>query len=435
VPGVAPLDAASVRVTVISEFTGPVTGSYPNGSLVIDSYGNLYGTAASGGVSGCLGFGCGTAFKLTRSSSGYTMSTIHEFGSYQDGDPEGGLIVDARGKLYGTTYFGPPNSYGPTGTVFALTPTASGYQETILYTFQNNTDGDRPVGSLVTDSTGALYGVTAYGGLGDKCDCGTVYKLTPAHSGYAESVLYRFKGGRLDGQTPLSLVLDARRDLYGVTELGGSSGCSYNGCGIAYELVRSGSAYTEKILHAFTGNADGAFPSGALTLDTFGNIYGATLDGGRGCRAIGCGTVFVLKRSPSTYTERILYAFPGGSHRVDGIAPNGNLLIGASGTIFGTTRYDGARACLHSSQASCGTIFALTPRGAGYSESTLHVFRQTAFGTVPMPGLAQGPDGEFYGTTAGGGDLRCSDSLPGCGTVYAATLSSGPSLISGRRSP
>jgi hypothetical protein len=424
--GLARLELSSGRVRIVAEFMGQFTGSYPNGPLVMDATGNMYGTAATGGASGCLGFGCGTAFKLTRSSAGYTATTIHEFGSDQDGDPEGGLIVDAGGNLYGTTYFGPTNNYGPTGTVFELAPTASGYAETILYTFRNGKDGDRPVGSLARDKSGALYGVTAYGGLNgfSGCGgCGIVYRLVPTGSAYTESVLYRFKGGTNDGSTPASsLVLDARGDLFGVTELGGSTGCSDNGCGIAYELVRAGSVYTEKILHAFTGKTDGAFPSGALTVDASGNLYGATLDGGRGCRSLGCGTIFELQPSHPNYAERVIYAFKGGSRHVDGIAPNGNLFTGTNGSIVGTTRYDSSHECRHSSRGACGTIFMLARDGTEYTERILYRFSQIAFGTVPMPGFVRGADGAFYGTTAGGGDPQCTDGLPGCGTVYAAAL-------------
>lgn len=391
----------------------------------MDARGNLYGTAATGGSFVCNGVGCGTVFELTRSNgSAYVLRTLHKFGANQDGDPEGGLIVGSDGSLYGTTYFGPPNEHGVTGTAFKLTPTGSGYQESILYTFEGGADGNAPFGSLVADPSGALYGVTIYGGSVE-CDCGTVYKLTPSPSGYTHTVIYRFRGNAAgDGHTPSSpLIIDDRGDLYGVTTVGGSrTACSYNGCGIAFELVPSRAGYSEKILHAFEGHGDGAYPSGALTLAS-GKLYGATLIGGAACSdSNGCGTIFSLSPTASGRTERVLYAFRGTANgQNDGISPNGGLVVGSTGQIFGTTELDGMHECLHR-LLSCGTIFALTPGGSGYSESTLYVFKNSVNGDVPEPGWALGSDGTFYGTTAGGGDLQCYDSLPGCGTVYTVAF-------------
>jgi uncharacterized repeat protein (TIGR03803 family) len=268
--------------TILHIFTGPPDGLGPGGGLVMDAQGNLYGTTELGGTGYCPGYyypGCGTIYKVTPSG---TETILHNFTGYpSDGTgPQGSLIFDAQGNLYGTTVYG--GLYG-WGTVFKLTPTG---KETVLYNFGPPPDAETPEAGLVMDANGNLFGTTSWGGTEDY---GTVFKLDPTG---AETVLYSFKDGA-DGGTPYagSLLLDATGNLYGTTCYGGTSRR-----GTIFELTPSGS---ETALYSFTGGADGGCPIGGLVSDSVGNFYGTASEGGiyQGdfvCTNFGCGTVFKL---------------------------------------------------------------------------------------------------------------------------------------------
>jgi uncharacterized repeat protein (TIGR03803 family) len=185
-------------------FKGAPDGAGPAATLLVDKSGAIFGTTAGGGTAkGCLG-GCGTVFKLVPSGASYKETTIYSFGGAlnHDGDfPAGGLIEDASGALYGTAEYqgGGSGCQGlGCGIVFKLTHTRTGYAETVLYVFRGGTDGANPTGSVLMDAAGALYGTTLAGGyaaaLCAPVTCGTVFKLTPSGSGYTESVIHRFKG-------------------------------------------------------------------------------------------------------------------------------------------------------------------------------------------------------------------------------------------------
>src|SRR5205085_5585010 len=185
--------------------------------------------------------------------------------------PASGLIADDAGNLYGTTYFGGQvtnycaNQGAACGVVFKLAPSGT---ETVLQTFAGP-DGANPIAGLIADSAGNFYGTTIVGGTaGD----GTVFKLAPDGT---ETVLHSFQGGN-DGSGPRSaLIMDKRGKLFGTTSLGGSPAeCNGNseGCGTVFELKSDG---TERVLHAFTGGADGGLPIAGL-LEKNGNLYGTT---------------------------------------------------------------------------------------------------------------------------------------------------------------
>jgi len=306
--------------TVLYGFTGKADGAYPGG-LFIDSAGNIYGTTQAGGNSGC-DHGCGTVFRLSPTGQ---KTTLHRFTrSATDGwGPTSGLVQDAQGNFYGTTEYG--GTIGA-GTVFKL-DTAG--KETVLYSFtggSGGSDGSGPNG-VILDSAGNLYGTTAYGG---EKNFGTVFKLDTAGK---ETVLYAFNGGT-DGENPLSNpVRDATGNLYGTTNIGGA-GAS----GTIFRVDPSGS---ESILYSFQKPGDGAYP-GDLILDA-GNLYGNTEMGGRS----GDGAVFEF--SLATSKEAIIYSFDGR----DGQYPSGGLILGASGSIYGTTEKGGAY--------GWGAVFTIIP--------------------------------------------------------------------------
>jgi uncharacterized repeat protein (TIGR03803 family) len=319
------------KKTDLHDFNGK-DGSVPNGDLVRDAAGNLYGTTMYGGTGSCFdpaADGCGVVFKIDKRGK---ETVVHDFTGNADGAfPGSGLILDAAGNLYGTTCGGSCGqvSHDPFGEVFKID--AAGHL-TVLHRFTPGQDGAGPMATLFRDAAGNLYGTTSWGG-GDGGGGGTVFKID-THS--KETVLYRFTGGT-DGGSPFGrLIQDAAGNLYGTTSYGGDLSCnvlSPPGCGIAFKLSVTGQ---ETVLHRFTGGADGAFPVAGLVPDEKGNLYGTTSQGGDSkCNEQGlpgCGVVFKLNK---TGHETVLHSFTEGA---DGGSPGyGSLLRDASGNLYGTT--------------------------------------------------------------------------------------------------
>jgi len=275
-------------------------GYEPWASLIFDAVGNLYGTSGAGGT-----YNDGTVFRLRPTpGGGWTEQVLHSFNwNGTDGyEPFASLILDAAGNLYGMTFYG--GHYG-VGTVFELTPSpnAAGWTEQVLHSFNSNgEDGFYPwLDGLIFDATGNLYGTTYAGGAYYSCSslgCGTVFELTPTGGGgWTEQVLHSFGNGT-DGASPhaAGLIFDAAGNLYGTTYGGGSySSCGSLGCGTVFELTPSGGGgWTEQVLHNFDWNGmDGIVPSAGLISDAAGNLYGTTVNGGTSDG----GTVFELTRN------------------------------------------------------------------------------------------------------------------------------------------
>jgi uncharacterized repeat protein (TIGR03803 family) len=257
----------SGRETVLHRFTGKADGGQPLAGLTMDSTGNLYGTTAGGGKSGCNYFavGCGVVFKID-STGKYTV--LYRFtGGADGGVPEPRLILDSAGNIYGsTTGINTPNQ----GTIFKLDRNG---HETTLLTFKG-TNGDQPYGSLALDGKGNLYGTTYLGGNLNDCNngsgCGIVFQLLPDGQ---EPILNVFNGGSGGWGLVAGLVRDKKGNLYGTAALGGQgTDC----CGVAFEITPSG---VESVLHTFTGGADGGSPDTDLIQDSNGNLYGGALGG------------------------------------------------------------------------------------------------------------------------------------------------------------
>jgi len=261
---------------ILYQFMDGSDGASPgNGDLYFDSAGNIYGTTFSGGdLQACGGFGCGTVFKLTPSGGGWTKTTILAFNGNDGATPYSGLTPDAAGNLYGTTVEGGAHQ---NGTVYQLTPSGGSWTQTILYDFPNSNDGHWPVGGLVSDAAGNLYGATEVGG---SAGGGTVYELTNSDGHWTFTVIYSFSGHA----GPYSkLAMDAAGNLFGTTYGDGSAGV-----GTVFKLMRSGSGWTYALLHDFTGGSDGASPLGGVLLDAGGHVYGTAEMGG----AHGWGVVY-----------------------------------------------------------------------------------------------------------------------------------------------
>jgi uncharacterized repeat protein (TIGR03803 family) len=266
----------------------------PAAGLIMDPHGILYGTTQGGG-----GSGNGTVFSLTPPAprkKRWTEQVLYRFaGPPNDGAmPVSGLLIDG-GELFGTTSVGGASS---NGTVFRLRPATggTGWTEEVLYAFKGGSDGAFPTAGLIIDAAGALYGTTSQGGS-NACQgagCGTVFKLSPGASGYTETVLHRFTGGS-DGIGPAAgLFADAKGNLFGTTIAGGT-GCFAAGCGTVFKLsppAAGGNLWTENVVYRFRGGRDGERPAAGLVADKNGVLYGTTERGGTGCDDAGCGIVF-----------------------------------------------------------------------------------------------------------------------------------------------
>ncbi len=282
-------------------------GQLPHDGLIMDQSGNLYGTATYGGDA----TGQGVVFRLATDG---TEKILYAFkGSPDDGQyPYGGLLMDRTGNLYGTTVGGGPDN---DGTVFKLAPDGT---ETVLHSFTNSPDdGNAPVGSLIADKSGNLYGTTPIGGADD---LGTVFRLTP--NGFA--LLHSFTDSSGDGAHPNpGLIMDWAGNLYGSTWSGG-----VNARGIVFRLSPDGS---ETILHSFPGVAgDGQNPVGGLVMDKAGNLYGSTYFGG----AKSDGAVFRL--APDG-TVTVLRSFCQRQNCRDGGWPEAGPMVDKAGNVYGTT--------------------------------------------------------------------------------------------------
>jgi uncharacterized repeat protein (TIGR03803 family) len=355
----------------------------------------------------------------------------------------------------------------PGGTTQANGSGSSSFQVLLRFGRRADGGGAAPNGPLL-NVNGTLYGTTFWSHTCHHRGCGngTVFTITTTG---LKKVLYNFKGGVSDGSTPTGPLIDVNGTLYGTTTRGGGSGCGGQGCGTVYSLSTSGS---EKVLHSFEGDTDGAIPSGGL-LDVNGTLYGTTLEGGSSVSCgnaashPGCGTVYSVSTSGS---ETVLHAFEG---IPDGSQPNGPL-IDVNGTLYGTTASGGEECGTRTAYfpLGCGIVFSITTSG---SENVLYRFTGKFAEVIPAGGLLdvhgmlygvtdshiaslgsvykvslsgvhkvvyyfRGPpdaslpngnlisvNGVLYGTTSGGGN-GCSAYL-GCGTVFSVTTGGSETVL------
>jgi uncharacterized repeat protein (TIGR03803 family) len=306
--------------TVLYEFSGSLENAAPSGPLVLGPGGTIYITTGGGGAPA---LGQVNALVPPAAPGGaWTESVLYSFGGPPAGEQPFNGLVSEGGSLFGTTIYGGDEfcGAGGCGTVFELTPPTTlgaAWTEANIHTFDGPpTDGAQPEAPLAVGPGGVLYGTTYYGGPnacpnpfdGPSFGCGTVFQLTPPASpggtwGY--SVIYNFTGADGDGAIPLAgVVVGKSGAVYGTTSAGGSaastSACPaayyvFGGCGIVFELTppaSSGGAWTETILHSFSGaDGDGAIPEAGLVLSPTGILYGTTSAGG----TAGRGTVFAVE--------------------------------------------------------------------------------------------------------------------------------------------
>jgi uncharacterized repeat protein (TIGR03803 family) len=362
---------------VIHNFAGS-DGQGPLAGLVMDSKENLYGTTSEGGL-----YGAGVVFKSSRTG---TETVLHSFGSGTDGaTPEGSLILGSTGNLYGTTFAGGTTN---AGTVFKVSPKGT---ETVLYSFTGGADGANPIAGLAMDKSGNLYGTTSAGGaynsgtvfevsssghytvlysfgatndgtvpvagvtLDPKGNLygtasqdgaygyGTVFQLKRSESGWQENILHNFDM-QSDGGTPYAgLVFDKSGNLYGAATQGGDGS---GGGGTIFELSPSGDKWTFSVLDGLAGwGISGTFRDVLYDAST-GVIYATTHCDGTD----DAGTVYELVPSDGTWSYTQLYMFTGGT---DGMYSFSNLVIDKNGYLYGTTNLGGAN--------GLGVIFQVKP--------------------------------------------------------------------------
>jgi len=246
------------KETVVHTFGVGKDGAQPLNGVVFDAAGNFYGTTSLGGADGS-----GTVFEVKRSGKKWIESVIH---SFKGANPVAGVTLDAHGNLYGTTSFGGPAG---DGVVFKLSHSGSDWKETVLYDFLGGSDGQYPVGGLVFDKAGNLYGSTFQGGANGG---GTVYKLARSAKGWKLTTLYSFSGGA----GPYNkLTFDAKGNIYGTT-----NGDGAHGDGSVFKLSRSNGVWKFTDLYDFTSGSDGGLPYGSVAVDAHGNIFGTATVGG-----------------------------------------------------------------------------------------------------------------------------------------------------------
>ena len=317
-----------------------------------------------------------------------TEKVLYSFQGGNDGtNPSTGLVADSSGNLFGTTTDG--GSAG-NGVVYELSPSqGGGWTQSVTYTF-HGADGAAPAAGLIFDGAGNLYGTTSTGG---KDHAGTVFQLTPSGGVWTETVLHSFTDK--DGSHPTaSLVFDQTGNLYGTTLFGGST----HG-GTVFQLKLSGGAWTETVLHTFTGRNDGIDPAAGLIVDQKGALYGTTMGGN------------VFKMTPPTpghtkWTFKSLYNLGVGQD--GGPLSPGTLLAGKNGVLYGTQKFGNG-------PANAGAVFQLAPGKHGaWTATTIYRFAGGSDGLYPYAGVIADGAGNLYGTTAGDGQIYF-------GTVYKLT--------------
>jgi uncharacterized repeat protein (TIGR03803 family) len=348
----------------LHHFAGQPSDGAQSVAALSENAGVLYGMTASGGSANG-----GAVFKLNRDGSGYVV--LHHFGSIaNDGvNLHAGILVGSEGILYGATRMG--GQWG-SGTLFKMNSDGSNYS--VLYNFSGSNDGAQPRGTLIEISN-RLYGTASNSGDGSG---GVVFAVNKDGSDFA--VLHAFAGSPADGSNAWdSLLRGSDGALYGTTTAGGSAGK-----GIIFKVNTDGSGYD--VLHHFGGSNDGQEPWAGLLEGADGKLYGVANTGGSHLN----GTFFRLDKNGNNYES--LRDFDGGIG--EGYRPQGTLIRGSDGSLYGTTREGG--------RGNMGTVYKLQPDGSSFA--TLYNFSSWGGdGSLSTSRLLQASDGYLYGTTLDGG--------------------------------
>jgi uncharacterized repeat protein (TIGR03803 family) len=396
------LTASAQSFTILHTFQES-DGAFPNGGMIADSAGNLYGTTQAGALPGCIANrGCGEVFQLLHRGSGWILNVLHRFAGIPDGaTPFGKMTFGPDGGIYGTTSAGGtlnPNCFvagSGCGTIYKLRPQPTAchtalcpWQESIIHRFQDSpSDGSDPMyGELTFDAAGKAYGTTTYGGDMD-CSgdpCGTVYEISPSQQGWTEQLIFRFSS--LSAYQPVTgVILDNTGNLFGVAAAS------------VYEL--RGPGWVETVI----GHVQGT--GGGLVRDASGNYYGTSDSGGD----FGFGYIYKLSPAGGGWTQTTLYSFGAGD---SGKGPSGNITMDQQGGLYGVTLAGG--------QFGWGVVYKLIPSGGGYTYSSLHDFSYQADGADAIGPVYLDTIGHIFGVAQLGGDLDLCNGQ-GCGVIWEIT--------------
>ena len=325
--------------TVLYSFHGGADGGEPYKGVTLDSQGNLYGTAVTGGGGSCEG-GCGVAYKLTHSGGVWTQTVIHTFTGGDDGyGPGTGLTLGRYGTLYGMTPTGGANGQG---VIFLLRPMPNGtWNLKVIHAFTGGTDGAGGSAGRLLRYKGSLYGVTTTGGANAK---GVAFKLTHATGGWQFTTLYAFQGQPDAGFPYSALTPDSQGNLYGTTYYDGA-----NNLGSVYQLApQPDGTWKESVLYSFKGGRDVSGSISNVVFAKTGAMYGTTSAGGASCN---CGVIFKLTPAANgTWREYVPYRFKGAP---DGAFPYNGMVGVSAGNFYGPTKQGGT--------ADDGLIYKFTP--------------------------------------------------------------------------
>jgi uncharacterized repeat protein (TIGR03803 family) len=316
--------------SVLYEFKGQSSGdgASPHGRLAFDAQGNLYGTTQGGGTNDT-----GTVYELTPAQGGgWTEQVLYTFSAAgTDGsNPSAGVVIAKDGTMYSTAANG---GAGGAGAIFSLKKTSKGWKQKVIHSLNYPADGGYPYDGLMMDASGNLYGAAPSGG---SSGYGVIYRLSHGKQGWTETVIHNFTDQNGDGSGLywIDLISDGAGNIYGATSFGGT-----NTTGTVWELVYSKSkkTYAESILYEFgaSGSGDGNNPYGGLVMDSKGNLYGTTVNGGTS----GIGMVYQLTKQGKAWKETALHEFAGGA---DGSQPTGNLYIDGKGRLYGMAEMGGS---------------------------------------------------------------------------------------------
>jgi uncharacterized repeat protein (TIGR03803 family) len=359
--------------TVLRSLAVATDGLASAGGLIQGRDGRLYGTGDSGGIDDN-----GTIFAVATDGTGFTV--LRYFFSATDGAlPLAGLVQGADSRLYGTTSEGGANG---AGAIFAIATDGTGF--TVLRPLASSVFGATPLAGLIQGTDGRLYGTTSTGGTNDE---GTVFAIETGGTGF--TVLHSFTSETDGGDPSAGLVQGTDGRLYGANYDGGA-----NGDGTIFAIAPDGTGFT--LLHTLVQATDGGGPIGGLVQGTDGRLYGTANLGG----PIGFGTIFAIAMDGTGFT--VLRSL---SYASDGAFPEGTLIRGTDGRLYGTSFLGGLN--------GGGTVFAIAVDGTGFS--ALYSFSFGSDGGLPAGSLLQGSDGRLYGTTEDGGSN-------GGGTIFATAI-------------
>lgn len=376
--GAGPALAGTPHEKPVYSFTGNADGGFPHGGLISNGRDKFFGVTTGDGTGHN-----GVIFELQKPAKGQTawrQTTLYAFtGGADGGVPEAGLLRDAHGHLYGTTYQGGADGYG---VVFELSKHRGAWKYQVLWTFTGGNDGGEPSGSLIMDAAGNLYGTASEGGTGV---VGAVFELSPPAAGmtnWTENVLYNFTGNSDGGEPMGNVLMGSDGNLYGTT-----AGYGQYNYGTVYRLTANGGgAWSFSLLHAFAGGSDGEVPRDGLIQDANGTLYGTTAGFDNSY-----GNVFELNSDGSSYN--VLYNIPG-TAGFTGNGPWQTVSMDATGALYGTTLADGA--------SQYGEIFKLTPgQNNQWTASVLYTFPGGAGSQEPYSTVLIGKNNMLYGTSYG----------------------------------